>query len=73
MHKVVRKRIRHHEDGLNVAADVDVAIAINTGRDAKASRTVVHSSHSMVQGTGGQRSEQDASPPDTDDPAKEKP
>jgi hypothetical protein len=60
MHKVVRKRIRHHEDGLNVAADVDAAIAIN-------------SSHSMVQGTGGERSEQDASPPDTDDPAKEKP
>ena len=72
MHKVIRKRIRHHEDGVNVAADVDAVIAINTGADATSSRTVVHSSHSVVQGTGAQRSKPDASPPESDDPPKEK-
>jgi hypothetical protein len=35
MRKRVRKRVRRREDGINVAADVDASIAVNSG----ASRT----------------------------------
>jgi hypothetical protein len=46
MRKVVRKRVRRQEEGVNVAADVDAVIAINTGEgerqhvSAKSRRTV---------------------------------
>jgi hypothetical protein len=46
MRKVVRKRVRRQEKGVNVAADVDAVIAINTGEgehqhvSAKSRRTV---------------------------------
>jgi len=73
MRKVIRKRIRRDEDGVKVAADLDAVIAINTGGDAKTSRTVVHSSHSVVQGGAGQRDQPKTSPSDPDGPAKEKP
>ena len=73
MHKVIRKRIRRNEDGVNVAADVDAVVAINTGADAMSSRTVVHSSHTVVQGAAGDGSEPKASPPASDDRPKEKP
>lgn len=72
MRRVIRKRIRRDEDGLNLAADVDAVIAINTDGDAKVSRTVVRSSHNVVQGAG-HRDQPDRSPSDPDGPAKEKP
>lgn len=66
MRKVIRKRIRRSASGVNIAADIDAVIAINTGEDAKTSRTVVHSSHNVVQGTAAD--EPDRSPPDPNDP-----
>jgi hypothetical protein len=71
MRKVIRKRIRRSEDGLNIAADVDAAIAINTGEDAKRSETVVRSSHRVVQGVAGGRDQPDGSPDDPEGPPKE--
>ncbi|MEA2220995.1 MAG: hypothetical protein QOJ35_3621 [Solirubrobacteraceae bacterium] len=73
MHRVFRKRIRRNEDGVDVAVDVDAVIAINAGANATSSRSLVHSSHTVVQGTGARRSKPDRSPPDSDDPSKEKP
>ena len=73
MRKVIRKRIRRDEDGLSVAADLDAVVAINTGSDAKVSRTVVHSSHSVAQGRSGERDRPKTSPSDPDGPEKEKP
>jgi hypothetical protein len=73
MHRVIRKHVRHHEEGVNIAADIDAVIAINTGEAATTSRTVVRTSNSVVQGPGGQRRTPDAAPPDSDDRPKEKP
>lgn len=70
MRKVIRKRIRRSASGVNIAADIDAVIAINTGEDAKTSHTVVHSTHNVVQGTAAD--EPDASPPDPNDPEKER-
>lgn len=69
MRKVIRKRIRRSASGVNVAADIDAVVAINTGEDAKTSRTVVHSSHNVVQSSAAD--DPDASPPDPNDPEKE--
>lgn len=71
MRKVIRKRIRRSDGGVNIAADIDAVIAINTGEDAKTSRTAVHSSHRVVQRSAGAQGESDASSPDPDDPSKE--
>jgi hypothetical protein len=72
MRKVIRKRIRRDEEGLNLAADLDVAIAVTTGEDAQASRTVVRSSHSVVQGGAGQRDQPEPTQTDHEGPPKEK-
>jgi hypothetical protein len=66
MRKIVSKRIRHSRGGVNIAADIDAVIAVNTGDDAAASRTVVRSSHTVVQSSGRARRE-----PDANDPTKE--
>lgn len=73
MHKVIRKRIRHHRDGVNVAADIDAVIAINTGEDAGVSQTTARSSHVVVQGAAARRAERDRAPADTNDSTEEKP
>lgn len=61
MRRVIRTSIRRSEGGVNVAADIDAAITINTGRDATSSRTEVRSSHSVVQGGAGERDQPDES------------
>jgi hypothetical protein len=71
MHRVIRKRIRLDEGGVNIAADIDAVIAINTGDDAKVSHTAAHSSHVVVQGAAGRRAQPDATPQDPDEPPKE--
>jgi hypothetical protein len=73
MRKVIRKRVRRNEGGVNVAADLDAAIAINTGEDAARSRTVVRSTHTVVQGSGGERDQPRDSPSDPNGPSKEMP
>lgn len=71
MHKVVRKRIRHNKDGVNIAADIDAVIAINTGADARSSHATAHSSHVVVQSTTARRAKPETPAPDSDDPPKE--
>jgi hypothetical protein len=73
MHRVIRKRIRRNEPGLNLAADIDAVIAINTGDDAKSSHTVVRSSHNVVQGNAGKRDQPGESPSESSGPPKENP
>jgi hypothetical protein len=72
MRKVFRARLRRSEGTVNLAADVDAAIAVNTGDDARASRTVVRSSHSVKQGEAGQRDHPEDSPNDPSGPSEEK-
>ena len=31
----IRRRIRHHADGIDVAADINAEIAVNTGRSGQ--------------------------------------
>jgi hypothetical protein len=58
MRKVIRKTVRRSGDGLDLVADVDAVIAINTQRGG-VSRTEAHSSHSVVQGGAGERDQPD--------------
>jgi len=70
MRKVIRKRIRSSEGGVNLAADVDAAVAVNTGEDADVSRTVVRSHRSVQQGGSGRR-DQPKPPTDHEGPPEE--
>jgi hypothetical protein len=72
MHKVIRKRIRLDENGVNIVADIDAVIAINTG-GGKRSQTVAHSSHNVAQGGAARRTAPDAAPAESHDPPKETP
>jgi hypothetical protein len=72
MRRVIRKSVRKSRDGMNVAADVDVVIAINnTDADAEASHTVSRSSHRVVQ--GGKRDETREPPSRPSDSREEQP
>ena len=73
MRRVIRKQVRRSEGGVNLAADVDATIAINAGEDAAVSRTVVHSTHTVVQGRAGRRDQPRESPSEPNGPSKEKP
>lgn len=73
MRKIVHKQVRRTWGGVNVAADLDAVIAINTGDDAEASRTVVRSRHTVVQGGKTRPAAPGAAPFDPEDPPKEKP
>jgi len=73
MRRMVRKRVRRNDWGVNIAADLDAAIAINTGEDAAPSRTVVRSAHNVVQGSAGERDQPRDSPSDPKGPSKEMP
>ncbi len=70
MHRVIRKRIRMVKGDVNVAADIDAVVAINTAGDAT-SQTVVRSSHTVVQGSAGDRDQPRAQPSDDSGPRKE--
>lgn len=72
MHRVIRKRIRHNRDGVNIAADIDAVVAINTGADSNVSHAAARSSRVVVQGASGRRTKP-AAPADPTDSAKEKP
>jgi hypothetical protein len=73
MHKVIRKRVRRTDGGVNIAADIDAVIAINTGNDARATRTEAHSSHTVVQGEAAGRDAPGAPPTETPDPQEDTP
>lgn len=69
MRKVIRKRIRRSEDGVNLAADIDAVVSVNSG-PGQVSQTVVRSRHSVVQGPG-LRDQPETKPEDEDGPPKE--
>ena len=71
MRRVIRKRVRRSTGGINIAADVDAAIVINTGEDAASSHTVVRSTHTVVQGRAGERDQPRESPSQSMGPPKE--
>lgn len=71
MRKIIRKRVRRNRSGLNLAADIDAVVAINTGQDAGQSRTVVRSSHTVVQGSDDERTEPHEPPCDPKGPPEE--
>jgi hypothetical protein len=69
MRRVIRKHIRHREDGINVAADVDAVISINTGGGV--THTQARSTHSVVQGNAGKRDHPDKPTPPKSGPPEE--
>lgn len=73
MHKVIRKRVRHNRDGVNIAADIDAVIAINTGANPARSHASARSSHVVAQGASRRAATPEAPPPDPTEPVKEKP
>jgi hypothetical protein len=69
--KVIKRRIRHEKDGVNVAADIDAVIAVNTGQPGQTSRNRVRSRRRIVQRSGtqqapdtGERTPPDEKPPE---------
>jgi hypothetical protein len=73
MHKVIRKRIRRSDGGIDVAIDLDAVIAINRGRDAQVTRTETHSRHTTVQGEAAGSDERGATPTDPPDTQEDTP
>ena len=71
MRRIIRKRVRRTVGGVNIAADLDAAIVVNTGEDATSSHTVVRSAHTVVQGPAGERDQPRESPPQSTGPSKE--
>ena len=61
MRKVIRKRVRRREDGVDVAADIDAVIAVNQGR-GQTSETHVSSHHRVVQESDERAPEQPDAP-----------
>lgn len=41
MRKVIKKRLRHEAEGLNVAADIDAVIAVDHGEGGKSGAAAV--------------------------------
>ncbi|MGH2683131.1 MAG: hypothetical protein ACRDIX_07850 [Actinomycetota bacterium] len=51
--KVIKRRIRHQKDGVNLAADIDAVVSVNTGESGKTSVTRSRSRSRIVQRSGG--------------------
>lgn len=73
MHKVIRKRVRRKDGGVNIAADIDAVIAINRAENARVTRTEAHSSHTVVQGETAGRDAPGAPPTEAPDPQEDTP
>jgi hypothetical protein len=71
VHRVIRKRIRINDDAVNLVADIDAVISINTGDGDKPSPVVHRSSQSFEQGDAGARDQPETSPSDSHGPSKE--
>jgi hypothetical protein len=57
--KVIRKRIRHEKDGVNVAGDVNATIAANVNEPGSRTKTSSRSRQRIVQRSGRRDDEQD--------------
>jgi hypothetical protein len=73
MHRVIRKRVRRSDGGIDVAIDLDAVIAINRGLDAQVTRTEAHSRHTAVQGEAAASDERGAAPTDPPDTQEDTP
>jgi hypothetical protein len=49
MRKRIRRRIRHQGEGVNVAADIDGVIAVNSGSSSQRQSVSVKSASTVVQ------------------------
>ncbi len=67
---MIRKRIRIDGDAVNLVADIDAVISINTG-DGTEPSPVVRSNQSFPQGNAGARDQPETSPSDSSGPTKE--
>jgi hypothetical protein len=63
--KVIRRRTRRQVGGVNVAADIDAVVSVNTGEEGQINRSRVRSRRRIVQRSGQDRG---SSPPDPDAP-----
>jgi hypothetical protein len=71
VHRVIRKRIRIDDDAVNLVADIDAVISINTGDGDTPSPVVHSSSQNFAQDDAGARDQPARSPSDSDGPSKE--
>ena len=55
MRRVIRKQIRHEDEGLNVAADVNAVIADNRGTAGETTTTHSHTTRRVVQDSRAKR------------------
>jgi CMP-2-keto-3-deoxyoctulosonic acid synthetase len=53
--KVFKRRIRREQDGLNVAADIDAVVSVNTGESGQTSVTRSRSRSRIVQRSGSEK------------------
>jgi hypothetical protein len=53
--KVFKRRIRHEKDGVNLAADIDAVVSVNTGESGKTSVTRSRSRSRIVQRSGSKK------------------
>ena len=65
--RVIRRRIRQRKGGVDVAADLNLAVAIN--QDSQGEQTVTHSeTHSQAVADDADRTDQQATRKDDDEP-----
>jgi hypothetical protein len=66
MRRVIRKQVRHREEGLNVAADVSAVVAVNRGGAGETTTTHSHATQRVVQDSRAKRRfEDDGRKPNT--------
>jgi hypothetical protein len=53
--KVFKRRIRRQQDGVNVAADIDAVVSVNTGESGRTSITRSRSRSRIVQRSGSKK------------------
>ena len=68
---MIRKRIRIDGDAVNLVADIDAVISINTGGGDEPSPVVRSSNQSFAQGNAGEPDQPETSPSDSNGPNKE--
>ncbi|MFL5819665.1 MAG: hypothetical protein ACJ76S_03150 [Solirubrobacteraceae bacterium] len=62
MLRVIRRRVRRQKGGVNLVADVDAAVAANTGSSGQRQRVKVRNRHSVVQRSSRARRDDPAEP-----------
>jgi hypothetical protein len=55
----IKKRIRHQDENVQVAADIDGVVATNVGRPGQTTRSTVRSRQRIVQRSGSARKQEE--------------